>query len=188
MWKPPAAQALKAASPKTIFLYRYRRQRDGHDVPMPRLGIFRIETWEPKSGTHQLDATLKVTKISALTAIGQIVGDDPRKPLCELWYRSSGTVSLWMATSNQGGLGGVPTDISNVPVGTKFSYSLKYSANKVTATVDGTSKTFTADPSWENTKLFFFKAGKYAQQAMIGSPATSEYVTVKFYALSTSHK
>eukprot|EP00808_Paulinella_micropora_P030860 g52455.t1 len=151
----------------------------------PRVELREGKTW--KSGTHQSDATLKVTKISGSTAIGQILGVSPSKPLCELFYSSSGTVSLYMANSNEGGAGGVTTTISNVPVGTKFSYSLKYSANKVTATVNGTSKTFTANSSFKNTNAFYFKAGNYAQSATIGSPTTSEFVTVKFYALSTSH-
>eukprot|EP00808_Paulinella_micropora_P029579 g15514.t1 len=150
-----------------------------------RVELRENKTW--KSGTHQSDATLKVTKISGSTAIGQILGVSPSKPLCELFYSSSGTVSLYMANSNEGGDGGVTTTISNVPLGTKFSYSLKYSANKVTATVNGASKTFTANSGFMNTNAFYFKAGNCSQSATIGSPTTSEFVTVKFYALSTSH-
>eukprot|EP00808_Paulinella_micropora_P014524 g83455.t1 len=113
-----------------------------------RVELRENKTW--KSGTHQSDATLKVTKISAL-------------PRSAKFSASSGTVSLYMANSNEGGDGGVTTTISNVPLGTKFSYSLKYSANKVTATVNGASKTFTANSGFMNTNAFYFKAGNCSQ-------------------------
>lgn len=151
----------------------------------PRVEFRENATWTT-GGTNVLDATLKVTKVPSNTAIAQIFqGSGPSKPLCELQYSASGTVKLFLEDTNQGGSGSTTT-ITTVPLGTQFSYQMSLKGSTITVKVNGTTKTFTMDSSF-NGESFYFKAGNYDQSATSGSPQTSPGTVVKFYALKITH-
>ena len=151
----------------------------------PRVEFRENATWST-GGTNVLDATLKVTKVPSNTAIAQIFqGSGPSKPLCELQYSSSGAVKLFLENTNQGG-GGTTTTIDTVPLGTQFTYQMTLKGSTITVKVNGTTKTFTMDSSF-NGETFYFKAGNYDQSAVSGTPQTSPGTVVKFYALKITH-
>ena len=151
----------------------------------PRVEFRENATWLT-GGTNVLDATLKVTKVPSNTAIAQIFqGNGPSKPLCELQYSSSGAVKLFLENTNQGG-GGTTTTIDTVPLGTQFTYQMTLKGSTITVKVNGTTKTFTMDSSF-NGETFYFKAGNYDQSAVSGTPQTTPGTVVKFYALKITH-
>ena len=178
--------------------YFYTDTSDGSMVLMdPAVGVASNGSLHPRTELREyaqwyttkpstLSATLKVTKVIGSTTIAQIFqGTGPLKPLCELQFSAS-SVHLFLENSNQGGQGGPTTVITTVPVGQKFSYKMTYVGNTITVTVNGVTKTFTSDPSFNGEK-FFFKAGNYNQSATAGTPQTTDGTVVKFYSLSTTH-
>jgi hypothetical protein len=141
----------------------------------------------PLTGTHTQTATLIVHDTLAHVAIGQIHignGGTPTstKPLLELFYYSTGAINLLLETSPAGG--GPETLITTVPLGTKFSYTIKVVGNALTIIVNGVTKTFTIDSSY-NSERFYFKAGDYLQTT--GSSSTVG-AHVSFYALKVVHQ
>lgn len=65
-------------------------------------------SWNPKASTNRLTATLKVTNPDNSqygTVIGQVHIDDSisTKPVCELYYSTSGTLSMGVEQTRSGG-------------------------------------------------------------------------------------
>ncbi len=144
----------------------------------------------PIAGTNTLSATVAVVKVPDHVCVGQIhIGDAIQaglpastKPLLELYYHSNGDIVLGIEDSPSGNQTSHP--ITNVPLGTMFSYSIQLTGNgTITLAIDGTPSTFPM-PSSFNGYGMYFKAGDYDQTA--GSDATVG-ATVKFYALKVSH-
>jgi hypothetical protein len=141
-------------------------------------------TWT--SGTHTQNATLIVNDTVGTVVVGQIhlgTGGSPSstKPLLELFYHTSGEVQVGIEQTPAGG-NEIDTTINTVPVGTKFSYTIKLSGNTITITVAGVTKTFTMSSTF-NSEDFYFKAGAYLQTT--GSSSTSG-AHVSFYALTAN--
>jgi len=133
------------------------------------------------SGTNVLTATLAVTSVSGTTVVGQIhpIESDTSKPLCELFYGSSGTIQLGVEATASGG-DETDTTVGSVPVGTKFSYVLSFSKGVLSVSINGaTPKTFTVGSTFASNFQYYFKAGDYGQ----GTAADS----VSFYGLNASH-
>ena len=141
------------------------------------------------SGTHTLNATLRVTKVPSSVAIGQIKIGSPlesgvptsTKPTLEMYYRSNGNIVVGLENSPEGGQ--TPYTIANVPLGTKFSYQIKATGTTLTVTINGTAH------SWPLNSAFlpygqYFKAGSYNQSS---SESTTIGAEVKFYSLSVTH-
>ncbi|HXC02605.1 MAG TPA: polysaccharide lyase family 7 protein, partial [Opitutaceae bacterium] len=141
----------------------------------------------PLTGTNIQTATLKVEDTLAHVAIGQIHignGGTPTstKPLLELFYYSTGQITLLLETSPSGG--GPETNVTTVPLGQKFSYTIKTVGNALTIIVNGVTQNYTINSSY-NSERFYFKAGDYLQTT--GSSSTVG-AHVAFYALNVTHQ
>ena len=136
-------------------------------------------------GVHQLQATLRVVSVTSHVCVGQIhlgTGGSSTKPLVELYYFANGSIELGSEKSPSGGQTLHP--ITNVPLGTKWSYTITVSGgNTVNLTVNG-STTHYAIPSSFDTYNMYFKAGSYNQSS---SSSSTNGARVAFYALSVHH-
>ncbi|WP_186041998.1 polysaccharide lyase family 7 protein [Burkholderia gladioli] len=151
----------------------------------PRTELREAKIW-PTSGTNRLNATLTVVQVPKTTAVAQIFqGTGPSKPLCELQVTSAGKVQLLLEDTNQGGQSHT-YQIATVTIGQSFTYEMSLSGTTVGVKVNGTSKSFTMDSSF-NGESFYFKAGNYDQSATSGTPLTTPGTVVKFYALTLTH-
>jgi hypothetical protein len=134
-------------------------------------------SWSP-SGTNKLNGTLYVTEIGSGTVISQVFLDDSdHKPLGELEYQSTGKLYLNVEQSQAGG-DAKPYYIGTAAVGSKFSYELNYSNNKLTASLNGNETTIPVPGSLQGIKAFF-KAGNYGQ--------SSDPTDVHFTKLTITH-
>jgi Alginate lyase len=145
----------------------------------------------PISGTNLLSATVAVTEVPDHVCVGQIhLGTAIQaglaastKPLLELYYYATGAIQLGIENDPTGGQTSHP--ITNVPLGTPFSYTVQLTGDgTITLGIDGATTTF-AMPASFNGYGQYFKAGDYDQTA--GTDATIG-ATVKFYALQVSHR
>jgi len=148
----------------------------------------------PLTGTNIQTATLKVEDTIAHVSIGQIHignGGTPTstKPLLELFCyaqdstHQNGDIYLLLETNPSGG--GTEHFITNVPIGQKFSYTIKtVGSNALTIIVNGVTQTFTIDPSY-SAEHFYFKAGDYLQTTGTSSTIGAH---VAFYALNVTHQ
>jgi hypothetical protein len=144
----------------------------------------------PISGTNTLSATVAVTQVPDHVCVGQIhLGTAIQaglaastKPLLELYYYATGDIQLGIENDPTGGQ--TLHLITNVPLGTTFSYTVQLTGDgTITLILDGATTTF-AMPASFNGYGQYFKAGDYDQTA--GTDATIG-ATVKFYALQVSH-
>lgn len=144
----------------------------------------------PVAGNNLLSATVAVTQVPDHVCIGQIhIGTAIQtglaastKPLLELYYYASGAIELGIENDPTGGQTSHP--ITNVPLGTKFNYSIGLTGDgTITLTIDDATTTF-AMPSGFDGYGQYFKAGDYDQTA--GADATVG-AQVKFYTLAVSH-
>lgn len=144
----------------------------------------------PVAGTNLLSATVAVTQVPDHVCIGQIhVGTAIQtglaastKPLLELYYYATGAIELGIENDPTGGQ--TSHAITNVPLGTSFTYGIGLAGDgTITLTIDGAATTF-AMPSGFDGYGQYFKAGDYDQTA--GTDATVG-AQVKFYALAVSH-
>jgi hypothetical protein len=136
------------------------------------------------SGTHTLSATLRVVSVTSSTCVGQIhlgTGGSSTKPLLELYYHSNGDVVLGLENSPDGGQ--TTHTLTNVPMGTQWSYVLQISGGKIQVTVNGKSSSYSIESGF-NQYHQYFKAGDYNQSS---SSSTSKGAKVKFYALTVHH-
>lgn len=136
------------------------------------------------SGTHTLSATLRVVSVTSNVCVGQIhlgTGGSSTKPLLELYYHSNGDVVLGLENSPDGGQ--TTHTLTNVPLGTQFSYVLQISGGKIHVTVNGSTTTYSIASGF-NAYHQYFKAGDYNQSS---SSSTSKGAKVKFYSLTVQH-
>jgi hypothetical protein len=144
----------------------------------------------PVSGTNVLSATVAVTAVPDHVCIGQIhLGTAIQaglaastKPLLELYYYATGDIALGIEDDPTGGQ--TAHQITNVPLGAKFSYSIQLTGDgTITLGIGDETMTFAMPPSFAGYGQYF-KAGDYDQTA--GTDGTVG-ATVKFYALQLSH-
>ncbi|HWZ95946.1 MAG TPA: polysaccharide lyase family 7 protein [Opitutaceae bacterium] len=174
----------------------------------PRSELREVKTggdW-PEAGTHTLTATLMVKDTEAHVCIGQIhvgTGGSPAstKPLIELYDYSQDSThkngDIYLSLELNPGppaYTSLPQQhvfITNVPIGTKFDYTIQLSGNTLTVMIhdpaqpSAVTKTLTVDPSFDN-ELFYFKAGDYLQVA--GGTRSTVGAHVSFYALNVTHQ
>jgi len=145
----------------------------------------------PVAGTSTLSATVAVAKVPDHVCVGQIhIGSaiqaglaSSTKPLLELYYHATGDIAVGIEDSPSGGQ--TAHTITNVPLGTKFSYIIQLTGDgTITLTVNGAPSTFTMPASFNGYGMYF-KAGDYDQTAGTDSTVGA---TVKFYALQVSHQ
>jgi len=135
-------------------------------------------SWSPNNALNRLKATLKVTNAGTETVVGQIHIDDSvsTKPVCELYYNSSGDINIGVEQTRAGG-NQIRTFLANVPLGTQFTYEIEYNANVLKVAINGnftTLSTYSLD-----APKSYFKAGNYGQH-----PTASD---VHFLALTIEH-
>ena len=138
----------------------------------------------PLAGNHTLSATLRVPQVTKNVAVGQVhlgSGGPSTKPLLELYYRPNG--DIYLGTENSPAGGQTLHKVGTVPLGTKWSYVVNVSGNKINLTVNGSRTSYTI-PSSFNPYRQYFKAGSYNQSS---SESTSNGAKVKFYTLTVSH-
>ena len=136
------------------------------------------------SGTHKLSATLRIVSVTKNVCVGQIhlgSGGSSTKPLLELYYHSNGDIVLGLEKSPDGGQN--TSTLTNVPLGTQWSYVIAIVGGKIQVTVNGSTKSY-AIASGFNAYHQYFKAGDYNQSS---SSSTSNGAKVKFYALTVAH-
>jgi hypothetical protein len=136
-------------------------------------------------GTHKLSATLRVTQVPDHVAVGQIhLGSGgSTKPLLELFYYSNGNIEMAIEQTPAGG-NEVQHLAGNVPLGTKWSYTIGLSGSTISLVINGgATQTWPASSTFNGYGMYF-KAGDYDQSS--GSSSTVG-ATVKFYALNISH-
>jgi hypothetical protein len=145
----------------------------------------------PVTGTNTMSATLAVTQVPDHVCIGQIHCGTAlqsgltatTKPLLELYYYSNGDIKLGIEDSPSGSQ--TSHNITNIPLGTKFSYTIQLTGDGTIALVlNGTTYTFTMPPSFIGYGEYF-KAGNYDQS--VGNDPTVGAM-VKFYALQVTHQ
>ena len=131
------------------------------------------------SGTHTLSATLKIVSTPGTVCVGQIhIGTGSpasTKPTCELYYHTNGDIVLGVENAPSGGQ--TTHSITNVPVGTKWSYVIKTSGSTLSVTANGKTVSFGLNSGFKNYTQYF-KAGAYNQST--GSGASK----VQFYNIS----
>ena len=137
-------------------------------------------SWDPHSSPNRLDATLTVAKPDDSvhgTVIGQIHIDDDKstKPVCELYYNSTGHINMGVERSITGGA--THTAITTVDVGTMFTYQIRYEGNILTVNIDG--KDHVLGTNHLHGPLSYFKVGNYNQG---DSPSD-----VRFYSIAVTH-
>ncbi|HEY0537511.1 MAG TPA: polysaccharide lyase family 7 protein [Actinoallomurus sp.] len=136
------------------------------------------------SGTHKLSATLRIVSVTSSVCVGQIhlgSGGSSTKPLLELYYHSNGDVVLGLEKSPDGGQ--TPYTLTNVPLGTQWSYVIAIVGGKIQITVNGHTTSYSIASGF-NAYHQYFKAGDYNQSS---SSSTSKGAKVKFYSLTVAH-
>lgn len=137
------------------------------------------------AGSHQLQATLRVVSVTDHVCVGQIhlgTGGSSTKPLVELYYFNNGDIVLGTENSPSGGQ--TTHRIANVPVGTRWSYTIAVTGgNTVVLTVNGKTTKYPIPSSFDAYHMYF-KAGSYNQSS---SNSTTRGARVAFYALTVHH-
>ncbi|WP_394846437.1 polysaccharide lyase family 7 protein [Pendulispora brunnea] len=141
--------------------------------------------WNPFSGNHTLSATVKVSKVPYKVCVGQIhlgTGTPPSsKPLLELYYYSSGEITVGIQRSPTDGQ--YTDNLGHADVGSPWNYEIGLSGRTISITVDGRSKHYTMASSFDHEGMYF-KAGNYIQSSGGSSSVGS---LVHFYKLRISH-
>ena len=150
-----------------------------------RTELAETSSWSPNNEPNRMYATLYVTEADPThygTVIGQIHIDASvsTKPVCELYYDQNGDITIGVEKTRSGD-DEVYTPLTNVPVGTTFSYELKYENNTLVVNINGTW--WTLDTYSLDAPLSYFKAGNYNQS----TDSQSGPSDVHFLSLSIVH-
>ncbi|MFI7385580.1 polysaccharide lyase family 7 protein [Streptomyces sp. NPDC049813] len=137
------------------------------------------------SGSHKLNATLRVVSVTSNVCVGQIhlgTGGSSTKPLVELYYRSSGDIVVGTENSPAGGQ--TTHTVGHVAVGKTWSYTIAVSGgDTLDVTVNGSTTHYPIPSSFFPYKQYF-KAGSYNQSS---SSSTTKGARVAFYGLNVAH-
>jgi hypothetical protein len=142
--------------------------------------------WAP-TGTNTLSGTLKATVVPDHVVVGQIhLGTgtpSSTKPLLELYYYSTGDITIGIEQTPAGG-NEIETPVGSVPLGTVWSYVIGLSGNMISIAINDTAATtFTMSSTFDQEGMYF-KAGNYDQSVGTDPNVASQ---VQFYALSVAH-
>jgi hypothetical protein len=147
-----------------------------------RTELAEASSWDPKSSANKLSVTLSVPKPDNSkygTCIGQIHIDDSvsTKPVAQLYYSTKGVLTMGVEKTRSGG-DQVPNTVGNVPVGTKFSYTISYENNILSVSINGGAAKQLSTYNLDAPKSYF-KAGNYNQ----GNDASD----VHLFSISIKH-
>lgn len=139
-------------------------------------------SWDPKADSNSMTTTLMVVKADDSmhgTCIGQIHIDDKVsvRPVGELYYNQKGVLSMGVEHTAKGGDQTV-TEVGNVPVGTKFSYTIAYEKGELSVAINGGEKKVLSTYQLDSPPSYF-KAGNYNQ----GDSAS----VVHFFGIDVQH-
>ncbi len=139
------------------------------------------------AGTNVLAVTEKISQVPDHVCISQVhLGTGPTastKPLFELFYYANGNIVMAIEQTPAGG-NEVQHTVGNVPLGTKFSYSVGLTGgNTIDFTMNGKVQTWPLTAAFQKYTMYF-KAGDYDQTA--GS-STTNGALLHIYALSVTH-
>ncbi|KAF2111870.1 alginate lyase-domain-containing protein [Lophiotrema nucula] len=137
-------------------------------------------TWDPTSGVNRLAATLAVIAAGGSTCIGQVhivESAGSTKPVAELFYADSGDIEMGVEQTRAGG-NEIRTTIGNIPLGTRFSYEIRYENGVLQVSLNGGALQTLSTYQLGNPPSYF-KAGNYLQ----GSNPSE----VHFYDISVVH-
>jgi hypothetical protein len=123
-------------------------------------------SWDPKAATTRLTSTLMVVKAddsATGTCIGQIHIEESVsvRPVAELYYNSRGDITFGVEQTRKGG-NEKNSPVGNVPVGTKFTYTIAYEGNVLSVSLNGGAKKTFSTASLDAPPSYF-KAGNYNQ-------------------------
>jgi hypothetical protein len=141
--------------------------------------------WFSSGTTNTLSASLKVIQVPNHVCVGQIhLGSGgSTKPLLELFYYANGNIEMAIEQTPAGG-NEIQYLAGNVPLGTKWSYTIGLSGSKISLVINsGATQTWTASSTFNGYGMYF-KAGDYDQSS--GSSSTVG-AKVEFYTLTVSH-
>ena len=134
-----------------------------------------------------LTATCSVISVSANASeatIGQIHNQSVVFAL--MIYRPvQRDVALSLYTTLSSGTSQRTSLIGNIGLNDKITYTLNYSGNVLTTTVNGVVRSFAVDSSWTGTPMYF-KLGAYHSAPNIGNSAT-DATQVSFDSFTVSH-
>ncbi|KAK1245591.1 hypothetical protein MKX08_005220 [Trichoderma sp. CBMAI-0020] len=139
-------------------------------------------SWDPNASNNKLTVTLAVEQPDNSgygTVVGQIhIADNvSTKPVCELYYNTNGDLTMGVEQTRSGG-NEVMTKVGNVPVGQQFTYTISYSSNVLSVSINGgAAKTLSTYSLGAPSS--YFKVGNYNQ----GSSASD----VHFFSINVSH-
>ncbi|KAJ8133193.1 hypothetical protein O1611_g433 [Lasiodiplodia mahajangana] len=138
-------------------------------------------TWSPNTGTNRLFADLVGTNVHNI-CIGQVFQADSgfNKPFAELYYTSDGKIQFGTAKVAAGGGGQDLQLIGTVPVGTRFTYEVRFEGGQLLARINNNA--FITLKTYFTTPKAFFKAGNYNQDL-----ATTETADLHFFQLTITH-
>lgn len=137
------------------------------------------KSWSPKVAVNRLKASLVVVDSGGSTCIGQIHIDDSIsvRPVAELYYKDSGEITMGVEQTRDGGNQKTST-VGNVPVGSKFSYEIRYENGSLSVQIN--DEDFKKMSTYElSDPDSYFKVGNYLQ----GSSASE----VRFYSIDITH-
>jgi hypothetical protein len=96
-------------------------------------------------------------------------------------------IAVDIYTTNTSTSGHVRTEIATgITYGTTFNYTIKYSGNTITATVNGNTMSFPIDSSWAGSSVYF-KLGAYHAASPNYGAVPDDQTQVSFSAFSVTH-
>ena len=147
-----------------------------------RTELGELAQWSPTSGTNRLFADLLGTDVHNV-CIGQVFQADSgfNKPFAELYYSGAdGGVRFGTEYQAQGGQGQDLQLIGTVPVGTRFTYEVRFEGGNLLARLNGDA--FKTLRTYFTTPKAFFKAGNYNQDL-----DTTDIADLHFFQLKITH-
>ncbi|KAJ0417534.1 alginate lyase-domain-containing protein [Aspergillus carlsbadensis] len=138
--------------------------------------------WSPLQGVNRMRVELAVIKADDSnhgTVVGQIHIDDSisSKPVCELYYSSSGVLSMGVEHTRAGGDSDF-TPLATIPLGQRFTYEIRYEGGQLSASVNDGAFVQLDQFELANPESYF-KVGNYNQ----GDSASE----VHLHSISVSH-
>jgi len=133
--------------------------------------------WSPK-GTNTLTVTITVDQAddgTHGTAIGQVFASEASKPLAEMYYSTTGAIVVGIKPNEDDNQ--IVTALGTVPVGQQFTYTLSYSADQLSITING-QVTNLSTYEWQSPDCYF-KSGNYNQaKSNVSSKVRISAITV----------
>jgi hypothetical protein len=143
-------------------------------------------TWNSNIG-GTLTGVVMVNSVSAnsdVATFGQIHGLDG--PFVAIGYRpAKGTITGLIYPTYTSTKSNIYTLASGYSLNQVIHYSISYSGNTVTFTVDGNTQSFSVDSSWAGTQVYI-SHGAYHTAPNTGNPA-GDQTQVSFLSFSISH-